>query len=203
MKRAQLLAVLAMVWMAKSLPAQMGGTVAPKPIQPAATEPAATEASNEELKALVARDQAIRTATSVKQDPKETDADRRVIVHRMISAGELHTGLDYRNASLVMQHSNTSDDYLLAHALAVIGAGKGDKTALWLSAATLDRYLQSIRQPQIYGTQYSKAPPQSQWTQEPYNRTLLTDVLRKATRVKTLEEQTKQAEEFDKQTSGK
>jgi hypothetical protein len=200
MKKAQILVFLAMMYPAKSLLAQTAAAAPPS--QAAATKPADVEASNEELKALVARDQAVRTATSLKQDPKETDADRRVIVHRMISAGELHTGLDYRNASLVMQHGSAPDDYLLAHVLAVIGAGKGDKTALWLSAATLDRYLQSIKQPQIYGTQYRRVFS-SQWTQEPYNRTLLTDALREATGVKTLQEQIKETEELDKQTSGK
>jgi hypothetical protein len=116
----------------------------------------------------------------------------------MIDAGELHTGLDYRNASLVMQHGTQPDDYLLAHALAVIGASKGDKTALWLSAATLDRYLKSIKQPQVYGTQYSRPSVQVPFTQEPYNRTLLTDGLRQATEVLTIEEQSKQTDEFNK-----
>jgi len=36
----------------------------------------------------------------------------------------------------------------------LVAAAKGDQGAAWIAAATLDRYLQSVRQPQIYGTQF-------------------------------------------------
>jgi hypothetical protein len=52
-------------------------------------------------------------------------------------------------------------------------------TAIWIAAATLDRYLQNIGQKQIFGTQFlthSQNDPEG-WTQEPYDRTLISDAL--------------------------
>src|SRR4030095_15659952 len=74
-------------------------------------------------------------------------------------------------------HGETPDDYLLAHTLAMIAVAKGDSGALWIGTATLDRYLQSIKRPQIYGTQF-KTVADGKMTQEPYNRTLISDLLR-------------------------
>jgi len=37
-------------------------------------------------------------------------------------------------------------DYLLAHVLASVAVAKGDSKSLWISAASLDRYLQLIGQ---------------------------------------------------------
>jgi hypothetical protein len=48
-----------------------------------------------------------------------------------------------------------SDDAYLAHILAVEAVVKGDVSSKWISAATLDRYLQAIGQSQVFGTQYS------------------------------------------------
>ncbi len=120
----------------------------------------------------------------------------------MITSDQVHTSQDYRNASLILQHSLKTEDYLLAHTLAVIGAGMGDKTCIWLSAATLDRYLQSIGQPQIYGTQL-KLPTPTQMTQEPYTRDLVTDALRKELGVPSLDEQKKQVDTFNRQSEVK
>jgi hypothetical protein len=213
MKKAQLLIPLALACFVQPALAQTVAQTAARAATQTSTQtpptatpkpsPPSTETSNEELKAIVARDQAARTANSGPADAKETDADRRVIVRQMIDGGALHTGLDYRNAALVMQHSDQSDDYLLAHSLAIVGASKEDKVALWLCAATLDRYLQSLNWPQIYGTQYIYASPNTPPLQDPYNRTLLTDALRQATGVPTLEEQEKHAKELGKQSESK
>jgi hypothetical protein len=214
MKKAQLLILCALACFALPTSAQTAAqstttrkatqvvpATTPKPSAPLPAPPA--EQSNEELKALVARDQVTRTPTIGVADSKETDADRRAIVRQMIDAGTLRTGLDYRNAALIMQHGDQSDDYLLAHSLAIIGASKEDKVALWLCAATLDRYLQSLNWPQIYGTQYVYASPNAPPLQDPYNRTLLSDALRQATGVPTLEEQEKHAKELGKQAESK
>ncbi len=53
-----------------------------------------------------------------------------------------------------LQHGDAADDYLLAHILAVEAIVKGDASSKWISAATLDRYLQAIGKSQIFGTQY-------------------------------------------------
>ena len=154
--------------------------------------------SNAELKKIVEEDQAVRTVQS-KADWKpisRTDADRRAVVRKMIDAGQLHTAEDYRGAALVFQHGSKADDYLLAHSLAVIAAAKGDKVGTWLAAATLDRYLQAKKQPQIYGTQFSFTD-NTPASQEPYNKTLITDELRKQLGVATLEEQQAQRKQLE------
>ena len=170
---------------------QSGGTNSPKAFT-----------DNEILKQIVARDQAVRTATHLRKPGagEETDEDRRKLVRGIIDRNELHTGADYRNAALVFQHSLSPDDYLLAHALAVIGASKGDPTALWLSAATLDRYLLSIKQMQIYGTQFSRKPP-SPFEASPMNPGLLTDRLRQETGVPTRPEQVQQLQDLNSQAA--
>jgi hypothetical protein len=138
--------------------------------------------SNTELKLLVQEDQRVRTPTPLTPAERtaitRTDADRLSEVKKMIAAAQLHTGLDYCSAALIVQHSKESDDYLLAHTLAIIGASKGDQGCVWLSAATLDRYLMSIKQPQIFGTQYMHLDPTKPWTQDPYNRSVISDTLR-------------------------
>ena len=156
------------------------------------------QTSNLELKKIVEEDQGVRT-TGTQIDWKtvsRSDADRRLLVRKMIDAGQLHTAEDYRGAALVFQHGSQSDDYLLAHSLAVIAASKGDKIGLRLAAATLDRYLQSQKQPQIYGTQYFTIE-NTPATQEPYNKSLVTDEIRKQLRVPTVKEQESQRKEFD------
>ena len=172
------------------------------------TPPAPKLQSNPELKLMFEEDQRIRSGGSLTPEEraqiKRTDADRLAAVKQMILADQIHTAEDYRNASLILQHSRKSEDYLLAHTLAVIGSGKGDRTCMWLSAATLDRYLQSIGQPQIYGTQF-KLPSPGQMTQEPYATDLVTDALRKEFDVPSVADQKKrsQVEIFPQQQAGK
>jgi hypothetical protein len=162
--------------------------------------------SNSELKLMFQEDQRMRSGGRLTSEEraqiKRTDADRLLAVRQMIVADQLHTALDYRNASLILQHGRKSEDYLLAHTLAVIGSSKGDRTCNWLSAATLDRYLQSIGQPQIYGTQF-KLPSPEQMTQEPYTTDLVTDALRKELGVPPLTDQRKQIEMFQQQAGKK
>lgn len=107
---------------------------------------------------------------------EKADRARRERVAALLAAGALHTADDYRQAAFVFQHGERSDDYLLAHTLALLAVAKGDQGAAWIAAATLDRYLQSVRQPQIYGTQFLGAG--AAITQKPYNQQLISDALR-------------------------
>jgi hypothetical protein len=117
-------------------------------------------------------------------------------VRELLKDGKLHTGEDFEHAAFIFQHSGTPDDYLLAHTLAMVAVARGRTSALWIGAATLDRYLLNIQQPQIYGTQY-------QWknndptTQEPYHRELISDALRRALGVPPLAEQDERRKEID------
>jgi hypothetical protein len=77
----------------------------------------------------------------------------------------------------VFQHGDRPEDYLLAHTLAMVSVSKGDPTAIWIASATLDRYLEKIGQKQVFGTQFS-SDLQHHWTQEPYDRDLVSDAIR-------------------------
>jgi len=77
----------------------------------------------------------------------------------------------------------------------VTAVAKGNSKASWIAAATLDRYLQRIGQPQIYGTQFLHNAGKP-WTQEPYKRSLLPDALREATGVPSLAKQQEQLREW-------
>lgn len=124
----------------------------------------------------------------------ERDAERRKIVHQMLESGALKTGEDFEDASVIFQHGDNPQDYLLAHVLAVTAMAKGDANARWIAAATLDRYLQSIKQPQVFGTQYKWAemkPKPHGATQAPYDKELLSDALRRESCVATYAAQQK------------
>lgn len=115
---------------------------------------------------------------------------REATVRAMLAAGELKTGDDFEDASYIFQHGGSPDDCLFAHILAIEAMVRGKESARWIAAATLDRYLQSIKQPQVFGTQYpfdpnlphtlhtGAAPFRSGRTLEPYNASLLPDSVR-------------------------
>lgn len=138
-----------------------------------------SDVPNAEMKAIFAEDQRARTMGNI--DWKvvgKTDEERRAETRKLLANGALHTGKDFEEAAFVYQHGSTPQDYLLAHTLAMVAVSKGDPTAIWIAAATLDRYLEKINQKQIFGTQYSM-DAQHHWTQEPYDRELISDALRR------------------------
>ena len=117
-----------------------------------------------------------RPSPDEKVDVAKRDEDRRIAVRKLLADGKLQTAKDYRFAALILQHSPDSAGYMLAHVLAVTAVGKGDGSSNWLAAATLDRYLQLLNQPQVFGTQFHK--PDGVWTMDPYDRTALSDAIR-------------------------
>jgi len=144
--------------------------------QPAAAIEQETTSRNN-LKAIYDDDQNDRT--NINAASMRRDAERREQVHRLLNEGRVQSGEDYFYAAMVYQHGQTPQDYLLAHVLAMTSVAKGDKDGIWLTAATLDRYLQSVKEPQIFGTQYfqwGKNP----YSQEPYDKDLVSDSLRAA-----------------------
>lgn len=124
------------------------------------------------------------------------DAERRNQTAKLLADGQLHTGEDFNRAAFIFQHGSTPDDYLLAHTLAMIAVAKGDDSALWIGTATLDRYLQSVGKPQIYGTQFKTGKDASQ---EPYNRNLISDSLRREMGVPSLAAQLDQQKHWIEQ----
>lgn len=126
------------------------------------------------------------------------DRQRRAAAQALVDAEALHSGDDYYHAAFVFQHGEEPGDFLRAHALAVIAAARGRADATWIAGATLDRYLQRIGRPQVYGTQFL-TPPGGSTTQEPYDRTALSDGLRRASGVPSLAEQAAQRARWDRQ----
>ena len=124
------------------------------------------------------------------------DAVRRQRTHGLLTAGKLHSSDDFREAAFVFQHGDKPDDYLLAHTLAMIAVAKGDEGSLWIATATLDRYLQSINRKQIYGTQF-KSAPQNTMTQEPYDQSLIPDLIREELGVPDLAARREQLKGFE------
>ena len=124
------------------------------------------------------------------------DAGRRSRVHELLRAGELHSAEDFHDAAFIYQHGTKPEDYLLAHILATVAVQKGDEKSLWISAATLDRYLQSIGQPQVFGTQYN-SHGDSPVTQDPYNRGLIPDQFRAVFCVPDIEHQKENIKVFN------
>lgn len=86
------------------------------------------------------------------------DRAREEQVKMLFSAGDIRSANDHYHAAMVLQHSQTPNDHLLAHELAVIAAARGNKRALWLAAAAEDRFLMNIRRPQRFGTQFAADP---------------------------------------------
>jgi hypothetical protein len=120
------------------------------------------------MKRIFDEDQHARQAWPNIDWPKvnKDDADRRAATMRLLNEGALHSGEDFEWAANVFQHGSEPSDFLLAHTLAIVAIRKGYSDGTWIAAATLDRYLQAIKQPQIYGTQFLN-PDDKPTTQEP------------------------------------
>ena len=155
--------------------------------------------ANPEMKAIFEEDQRVRQPPKIDwKTVNRTDAERREATKKLLSVGALHTGKDFEEAAFVFQHGDNPSDYLLAHTLAMIAVAKGDENAIWIAAATLDRYLQKVGQKQIYGTQYLNNPKDG-WTQEPYDRELISDTLRQNLHVPNQDDQAKQLKTLQNQ----
>ena len=118
---------------------------------------------------------------------------RRAEIRKLLEKGKITTGEDFSDAALIFQHGQTPEEFLFAHVLAVEALIRGGSADKWIAAATLDRYLHAVNQPQVFGTQYpadkaaGNAPkPQVdprvwnvQRTQQPYDAKLLPDAVRR------------------------
>jgi hypothetical protein len=142
----------------------------------------------ERLKDLFAADQAARQADSIDWDRLSAeDRQRRVEVLGYLTHGELIAPESLFYAAFIFQHGNCPDHYQLAHQLAERALDAGFDQARWIFAATLDRYLLSVGQPQKYGTQFL-IQEDGQWRLQPYDPST-TDAERQRYNVPPLEEQ--------------
>ncbi|HEX8193442.1 MAG TPA: hypothetical protein VF552_11140 [Allosphingosinicella sp.] len=137
--------------------------------------------SNAEIAAMFEVDQAARRSPAQIDWTLLTREDeaRRRRARVLLDSGALQSADDFYHAAFIFQHGEQPDDYLLAHSLAMAAVARGRPGASWIAAATLDRYLQNIGRPQIFGTQFS-TPPGQPTTQAPYDPALVSDALRSA-----------------------
>jgi hypothetical protein len=160
--------------------------------------------SNAEMAAIFAADQADRQPASGDIDwtaVTARDQARRERTRALLDAGALQSGDDFWHAAFVFQHGSEPASYLVAHTLATIAAARGRPDATWIAAATLDRYLQSVGQPQVYGTQYSNRDGNG-WTQAPYDRALVSDAMRAALGVPPQAAQAERLRQMEEQRRG-
>jgi hypothetical protein len=153
---------------------------------------AALRSTNLEMTAIFAADQAQRQTEHIDLSiAGAADDKRRARTAELLESGVLESGDDFYHAAFIYQHGRTSEDYLKAHLLATIAVARGRAGAVWIASATLDRYLQAIGKPQVLGTQYMRSDS-APATQEPYDRSLLPDAMRKALHVPPLAQQEEQ-----------
>lgn len=159
------------------------------------------------LKRMYIEDQADRQGTIDWSKVAPRDAERRWKTLAMYRAGTVRTGNDYIRAAMVLQHGE-GDDQLLAHemcvaALALGNAGKSERTlAVWLAAASEDRWLDHIGRKQRFATQYgSKSLPDGTMgpvTLKPVEVSGVTDAHRKAMSCPSLSEAKAREKEFNR-----
>ena len=153
-------------------------------------------ANNPELERIYQDDQAERMkGKKPGLDAVERDRARLKRVVALLDAGAAQTADDFFHAAQVYNHGDTAEDYLRAHELAVLATAKGNKPALFLSAASLDRFLRAIGRPQVFGTQYNRQGNMA--TTEPFDRSM-SDALRIAFGVPSLKEQEAILKEMNK-----
>jgi hypothetical protein len=152
-----------------------------------------------ELAAIFAADQADRRDDRPPLPWPEIqgrDRQRRARVAELVQGGELRSAEDYFHAAIVFQHGETAEHLLWAHVLATVAGFKGHPEGPWLTAASLDRFLQEIGRPQILGGNYRQAPNEPV-TQEPYDRSL-PDSIREAYGIPSLAEQAERLAELNR-----
>lgn len=136
---------------------------------------------NAEMRAIFEADQLARQNPSAIDWTvlgKEDEA-RRGRTSTLLQTGKLRNGADFLRAAFIFQHGSSSSDFLLAHSLAQVAMARGRPDAAWISAASLDRYLHSIGEKQIYGTQF-QTDSAGKTTQEPFDQRLISNDLRQA-----------------------
>ena len=180
----------------------LASLISPGALPAYAQKASTSQTAGRELAEMYKADQEDRaTGRAAGEELMERDTRRRARVQEIIRKGGLASAGDYYHAAMILQHSNpnaedyTPELYLLAHALAVTSALKGNEEAKWLSAATLDRFLTFTKQKQFFGTQYQRDENQL-WQPGDYSD-LLTDKLRKEFGLDA-EEMQKRADRFNR-----
>jgi hypothetical protein len=145
----------------RHMQSRAGGVAVARTATPSAVPPseASPPTDNPILETMFREDQADRLIPSAKIDwpaISARDKQRRIEVARMRAAGQLNTSVDHSRAAMIYQHGPALSDWQMAHELAnrAFYLDVNNREARWLIAATKDRELVHLGQPQRYGTQY-------------------------------------------------
>jgi len=122
------------------------------------------------LRILFQADQASRQVESPDWDALLIeDRQRRVEILGYLQQGKVNDPESLYYTAFIFQHGNCSDHYQLANQVAERALKAGYERARWIYAASLDRYLRSIGEPQKYGTQYIVRA--NKWELQPFDPT--------------------------------
>jgi hypothetical protein len=155
----------AVVWLAAAQASAQGSPAAPS--------------DNPEIAAMFEADQADRAAAPVNWAVvAPRDRARLARMAELLEAGAVHTGQDFHYAAVLYEHGTRPSDYLTAHVLAMAALERGRTEAQQLAAASLDRYLLSIGQRQVLGTQFARVDGRIE--QPDYDREALPESVRSA-----------------------
>jgi len=157
---------------------------------------------NAELLRIYEEDQADRQGEIDWSRVAPRDEARHGRVLELLAAGDVKAADDYFHAAMVLQHGSEPDDYRRAHELALkaVELDPDQRTAKWLAAAARDRYLQSVGEPQIYGTQFRLVD--GTWTLDPIDEDAVTDEERARWGVPPLAEARRRAAEMNGERTG-
>ena len=146
--------------------------------------------NNFEIIEMFRADQAARQGEIDWEQVTADDAERRQSVLMILEAGGIRTALDYYNAAMIFQHGDSVEDIRLAHSFASISTtlDQSSEAARWLKAATWDRLMLNLGQPQWYGTQFVRDDDTGQWKLYEVAPGVITDAERAALAVPTLAE---------------
>jgi TonB family protein len=144
----------------------------------------ATVQDNATVQSLADQDQYDRTHNVAAMSSH--DAAHLRALRQLIATGQLHTGTDYFNAAIVLQHADSAQHYRLANEFAkkAVVLAPQNQEAKTLVAQSWDRYQRSLGQPQWYGTQHLTIDGREYL--QPIDTTRVTDAERTALSVYTL-----------------
>ena len=156
---------------------------------------------NAELAAIYEADQGDRLRGAFESDPDGVSARDRVRhsrIQTMIAEGVVTTGADYFHAAMIFQHGSSLESFRQAHDLAMRSRDLGDQRAVWLAAASLDRWFARLWNRQLFGTQFQWVD--SRWELVPVDPST-TDAERAEWNVPSLAESVELAEQMTANSS--
>lgn len=140
------------------------------------------KSSNKRLIELFEENQKLRFSSTEKdwQNKKFTqklefqEKKARQEITRMLKDGKIRTADDFYRAAFMFQHGDNYKSYSLAVTLAAVSMLLGESWAKNFYTKTIDRFLLSLNQPQIFFTQY--VMHKGRWSLSPYNKNISSKV---------------------------